>query len=94
MSTADCHQYQEQKSYQDSHKKVLAMGRLAALSIFSAIGFIIGFLGYLAYPTVLIWVSSAVPSLLISQAFIGAVASGTAGLVASLILVMRWAKKP
>ncbi|MFQ5940510.1 MAG: hypothetical protein ACE5KA_02270 [Nitrososphaerales archaeon] len=70
------------------------MGRLAALFIFSAIGFAIGFLAYLAHPTISTWAFNAVPSLLLSQAFIGAVGSGIAGLVASLILVIRWAKKP
>ena len=39
------------------------MGRFAALSIFSAIGFTIGFLGYLSYPTVVTWIINAVPSL-------------------------------
>ncbi len=69
------------------------MGRLAALSIFSAIGFTIGFLAYLAYPIVSIWTSNAVPSILLSNVFIGAIAAGVAGLAASLTLVTRWARK-
>ena len=70
------------------------MGRLAALAIFSAVGYTIGFLGYLAYPTFSTWVFTGIPSLLLSQAFIGAVASGMAGLIATLALVIRWSKKP
>ncbi|MBE43803.1 MAG: hypothetical protein CMO16_01305 [Thaumarchaeota archaeon] len=73
---------------------MLAMGRFAALSIFSAIGFTIGFLGYLSYPTVVTWIINAVPSLLFSQAFIGAIVSGMVGLIASLALVIRWANNP
>ncbi len=69
------------------------MGRLAALSIFSIIGFTLGFLAYLAFPTMSTLAVKAVPSLLLSQFFIGAVASGVIGLVASLVLVTRWARK-
>lgn len=69
------------------------MGRLAALSIFSSIGFTIGFLAYLAFPTISILASNAVPSILLSNVFIGAIAAGVAGLAASLALVTRWARK-
>ena len=83
-----------QKSYRDSHRKVLAMGRFAALFIFSAIGFSIGFLAYLASPTVYNWLASSVPSVVLNQVFVGAVASGIAGSIASLMLVNRWSKRP
>lgn len=69
------------------------MGRLAALSIFSSIGFTIGFLTYLAFPTISILASNAVPSILLGNVFIGAIAAGVAGLAASLALVTRWARK-
>ena len=83
-----------QKSYRDSHRKVLAMGRFAALSIFSAIGFSIGFLGYLASPTVYNWLSNSVPSMVLNQVFVGAIASGVACSIASIMLINRWSKRP
>jgi len=83
-----------QKSYLDSHRKVLAMGRFAALSIFSAVGFSIGFLGYVASPTVYNWLSNSVPSILLSQVFIGAIVSGIASSIAAIMLVIRWSKRP
>jgi hypothetical protein len=70
-------QFQARKSYQDSLRKVLAMGRLAALSIFSLLGFTIGFLVYLAHPTVSSWIINSVPNLLISQTFVGSAPSGS-----------------
>lgn len=70
------------------------MGRVAALFIFSAIGFSIGFLGYLASPTVYEWLANSVPSIAVSQALIGAIVSGAAGSAASLVLITRWSKKP
>ena len=93
MLIADYLQFQEWKNYPGSRKKVLAMGRLAALSIFSAIGFAIGFLGYLSHPTVLALEFTGVLSLLLNPVFIGAFTSGSVGLIASLVLVLRWAKK-
>lgn len=87
-----------QKSYLDSHRQVLAMGRFAALSIFWTVGFAIGFLGYLAYPTVSSWLSNtlpnALPNIVLNQVFIGAVISGIAGAVVSTVLVIRWSKRP
>jgi len=73
---------------------VLAMGRFAALSIFSAIGFSIGFLGYLASPTVYNWLSNSVPSMVLNQVFVGAIASGVACSIASIMLINRWSKRP
>jgi hypothetical protein len=73
---------------------VLAMGRFAALFIFSAIGFTIGFLGYLASPTVYNWLSNAVPNVVLNQVFIGAIATGVAGSIASATLINRWSKRP
>jgi len=85
-----------QKSYRDSHRKVLAMGRLAALFIFSAIGFSLGFLGYAASPTVYSWLS-AVPtasSAVSNQIFLGAIVTGIAFSIGSIMLVTRWSKRP
>jgi len=70
------------------------MGRFAALSIFSAIGFSIGFLGYLASPTVYNWLSNSFPGIVLNQVFVGAVASGIAGSIATIMLVIRWSKRP
>lgn len=70
------------------------MGRFAALSIFSAIGFSIGFLGYLASPTVYNWLSSSVPSIILNQVFIGALVSGIAVSIAAIMIVTRWSKRP
>jgi len=68
------------------------MGRFAALSIFSAVGFSIGFLGFLASPTVYKWLSS-VPTAILNEVFIGAIVSGIAGSIASIMLVIRWSKR-
>ncbi|MFQ5969146.1 MAG: hypothetical protein ACE5J2_01440 [Nitrososphaerales archaeon] len=74
------------------------MGRFAALSVFCIIGFAIGFLGYLAYPTVWSWLSNtlpnALPNLVPNPVFIGAIISGVAGAVASTFLVIRWSRRP
>jgi len=70
------------------------MGRFAALFIFSAIGFSIGFLGYLASPTMNSWLSNSVPSLALNEVFIGAIVAGIVGSIASMTLVIRWSKRP
>ena len=71
------------------------MGRLAALFIFSAIGFSIGFLGYVASPTLNNWLS-AVPTAgsVSSQIVIGAIVTGIAFSIGSIMLVTRWSKRP
>jgi hypothetical protein len=70
------------------------MGRIAALSLFSAIGFSIGFFGYIASPTLYEWFSNSLPAIALSQAFIGAIVTGIAGSIASLALLIRWSKRP
>lgn len=67
------------------------MGRHAALTIFSAIGFGIGFLGYLAMPTLYDWMSTPLTGLL-HQGLWGAVVSGVAGGIASLWMIIRWGR--
>ncbi len=69
------------------------MGRFAALFIFSAIGFSIGFLGYLASPTMYSWLSKSAPSIALNEVFIGAIVAGIAGSIASMTLVIRWSKR-
>jgi hypothetical protein len=70
------------------------MGRLAALFIFSAIGFSIGFLGYVASPTMNNWLSGAVPGFILNQLFLGAVVAGIVASLASAFVVNRWSKQP
>ncbi len=69
------------------------MGRFAALFIFSAIGFSIGFLGYLASPTLYSWLSNSFPSMALNGVFTGAIVAGIAGSIASMTLVIRWSKR-
>jgi len=70
------------------------MGRLAALSVFSAIGFSIGFLGYVASPTMNNWLSGAVPGFILNQVFLGAIVAGIIASLASAVVVNRWSKRP
>lgn len=70
------------------------MGRFAALFIFSAIGFSIGFLGYLSSPTLYSWLSNSFPSIALNGVFIGAIVAGIAGSIASMTLVIRWSRRP
>jgi hypothetical protein len=70
------------------------MGRLAALLIFSTIGFSIGFFAYVASPTVYNWFSESLPNVVLTQLFIGAITSGAAGAGASIALIYRWSRRP
>jgi hypothetical protein len=66
------------------------MGRAIALVVFGAIGFVIGFLSFLAAPLVANWM----PTIVIDQALAFATLCGAAGAAISTAVVSVWAKRP
>lgn len=67
--------------------------RAGIIGIFSAIGFAIGFLAFLASPAVGNWLATVLPNLVIDQSVVFATMSGAIGAVASTVIVTAWAKR-
>jgi hypothetical protein len=67
--------------------------RAGVIGIFSAIGFAIGFLAFLASPAVGNWIAEVLPNLRIDQSIVFATLCGAIGAVASTVTVTAWAKR-
>lgn len=68
------------------------MSRFTPLFIFSITGFTIGFLGFLASPTLYAWLTSSVPGFFLDSVFMTALGFGAAGTITSLALVIHWSR--
>jgi hypothetical protein len=67
--------------------------RTAVLAIFGSIGFAIGFLAFLASPSVTEALAAILPQLAIDKSVVFAIVSGAAGAAISTTAVSMWAKK-
>ena len=67
------------------------MGRKAVLAGFWAVGFAIGFFGYLLFPA-LSQLFKVIPSLLYNEMLLGAVVSGAIGSTISTLAVELWGR--
>ncbi|MGH9991900.1 MAG: hypothetical protein ACREAZ_04555 [Nitrososphaera sp.] len=64
--------------------------RVTVLAIFGAVGFLIGFLTFLASPLIAAWL----PTIVLDEALVFATISGAAGAGISTTVVSMWARRP
>ncbi len=67
--------------------------RTGVIAIFAAIGFAVGFLAYLASPTVGQALLVLIPSLAVDPSIVFAMITGAAGALISTVTVTAWAKR-
>jgi hypothetical protein len=70
------------------------VSRTGVLAIFGAIGFAIGFLAFLATPTITDTLAIILPQIAVDKSIAFAMVSGFAGAAISTTVVNVWAKKP
>jgi len=68
------------------------MKRAAVLAGFWFIGFLIGFFGYLASPSIGEWLATVIPKFLQSGALVGALLSGLIGSTIMVVSVIVWSR--
>lgn len=64
--------------------------RTTILAAFGTVGFLIGFLAFLATPLIAAWL----PTIVLDQAIVFATISGAAGAGISTTVVSLWARRP
>jgi uncharacterized membrane protein YeaQ/YmgE (transglycosylase-associated protein family) len=69
------------------------MSRGMAIFIFWALGFSIGSVGYLVVPSVVSWLGSVLPEIVLNQAILGSILAGVVGSAVSTFTVVTWANK-
>lgn len=67
--------------------------RAGVIAIFAAIGFGIGFLAFLASPTVAQTLMDVLPTLTLDPSIVFATITGAAGALISTVTVTAWAKR-
>ncbi|HEY1249372.1 MAG TPA: hypothetical protein VGE97_10315 [Nitrososphaera sp.] len=69
------------------------MSRGILIFIFWALGFSIGAVGFLIVPSVVSWLGSVLPQIVLNQAMLGAILAGVVGSGISTFTVVTWANK-
>ncbi|MCJ7637723.1 MAG: hypothetical protein MUO21_09570 [Nitrososphaeraceae archaeon] len=68
------------------------MGRKSIIFGFGLLGFILGFLGYVAWPSINAWLIYFLPQIFSNELIFGAVLSGIVGSIIMMFSVALWVK--
>lgn len=72
---------------------IVVASRVGVIAAFAAVGFAIGFMAFLASPSVAQWLIEVLPTLTLDPGIVFATITGAAGALISTVTVTVWAKR-